>query len=130
MEYRIDIFNLQEECRINNSTTDMEYRIDIFNIESEHRILSSNRELEHRRYIFNIESEDRRYIFNIESEDRIKTIKEAKYSDVESNEDCQVCYIMNVNVKYNSCGHELCKDCMNRWGVINKTCPFCRTSVF
>jgi hypothetical protein len=54
---------------------------------------------------------------------------DVKYSDILSNEECQVCYIEQINVKYNLCSHELCKDCMYRWRITKTTCPFCRTRI-
>jgi D-ribose pyranose/furanose isomerase RbsD len=59
----------------------------------------------------------------------IGELSEVKYTDIESDEECQVCYSEKINIKYNSCNHELCKDCMDRWRIINTTCPFCRTSI-
>jgi hypothetical protein len=37
----------------------------------------------------------------------INIIQAVKYKDIISDEECQVCYSEKINIKYNSCSHEL-----------------------
>jgi hypothetical protein len=69
------------------------------------------------------------FVMNIFSSNTGIESGEVKYSNIESDKECQVCYSETINIKYNSCNHELCKDCMDRWRITNTTCPFCRTRV-
>lgn len=44
----------------------------------------------------------------------------------EKHVECAICYERGDDIISTRCKHDFCRQCLNRWSQINRTCPYCR----
>lgn len=42
---------------------------------------------------------------------------------------CSICLDKTINIVITKCNHEYCSSCINKWRLINNTCPMCRKNI-